>query len=275
MDGGVPIKAPVAGIAMGLMLSPTKHKVLTDIQGPEDSHGDMDFKVAGTRAGITAIQMDIKLDGIPVAILVEALSGAKNARLEILDVIEKEIAAPRAKISARAPEIITLKVKPEQIGMVIGGGGKTINGIRDVSGVTDITIEDDGSVFITGKDGSAEKSRAMIEAIVKEYKAGEVYEGEVTRMMDFGAFVRIGPGKDAEGLVHVSEVAPFRIGKIGEAVAVGEKVRVMIKEIDEKGRINLSIKAVDPDFASRKGLNPKQDNGGFPRTERPQGPRTR
>lgn len=275
MDGGVPIKAPVAGIAMGLMLSPTKHKVLTDIQGPEDSHGDMDFKVAGTRAGITAIQMDIKLDGIPVAILVEALSGAKNARLEILDVIEKEIAAPRAKISARAPEIITLKVKPEQIGMVIGGGGKTINGIRDVSGVTDITIEDDGSVFITGKDGSAEKARAMIEAIVKEYKAGEVYEGEVTRMMDFGAFVRIGPGKDAEGLVHVSEVAPFRIGKIGEAVAVGEKVRVMIKEIDEKGRINLSIKAVDPDFASRKGLNPKQDNGGFPRTERPQGPRTR
>jgi polyribonucleotide nucleotidyltransferase len=211
MDGGVPIKAPVAGIAMGLMLSADfaqdkKYKVLTDIQGPEDEFGDMDFKVAGTRAGITAIQMDIKLDGVPVSILVEALAGAKAARMEILGVIEKEIAAPRAHISSRAPEILTMRVKPDQIGMVIGGGGKTINGIREITGVEDITIEDDGSVFITGKGGTAQKAKEMIEAIVKEYKAGEVYDGEVTRMMDFGAFVRIGPGKDAEGLVHVSEM---------------------------------------------------------------------
>jgi polyribonucleotide nucleotidyltransferase len=261
MDGGVPIKAPVAGIAMGLMMhSASTYKVLTDIQGPEDSHGDMDFKVAGTRSGITAIQMDIKLDGVPVPILIEALQGAKKARLQILDVIEKEIATTRATISPRAPEILTMKVRPDQIGLVIGGGGKTINGIRDTTAVEDITIEDDGSIFITGKNGSAQKARLMIEALVKEYLAGEVYNGEVTRLMDFGAFVRIGPGKDAEGLVHVSEVAPFRINKISDVVAVGEKVRVMIKEIDEKGRLNLSIKAADPEFATRKGLQPT--NGG-------------
>ncbi len=259
MDGGVPIKAPVAGIAMGLMLSMKgdgRYKVLTDIQGPEDEFGDMDFKVAGTRAGITAIQMDIKLDGIPVPILIEALAGAKTARMHILDVIEKEIGAPRANISPRAPEIITMHVRPDQIGLVIGGGGKTINGIREVSGVTDITIEDDGSIFITGKGGSAEKAKIMIEGLVKEYKAGEMYDGEVTRLMDFGAFVRIGPGKDAEGLVHVSEIAPFRIDKISAVLAVGDKVRVMIKEIDEKGRVNLSIKAADPEFAARKGIQP-------------------
>lgn len=268
MDGGVPIKAPVAGIAMGVMTHNGTHKVMTDIQGPEDEFGGMDFKVAGTRAGVTAIQLDIKLDGIPLPVLVEALKDAKTARMQILDVIEKEIAAPRGAISARAPEILTMKVKPDQIGMVIGGGGKTINGIREITGVTDITIEDDGSVFITGKGGSAQKAKAMIEALVKEYKAGEVYDGEVTRMMDFGAFVRIGPGKDAEGLVHVSEVAPFRINKISDAVAVGDKVRVMIKEIDEKGRINLSIKAVDPDFASRKGLKPSTEpHASFPRKE--------
>ena len=149
-----------AGIAMGLMLSADfaqdkKYKVLTDIQGPEDEFGDMDFKVAGTREGVTAIQMDIKLDGVAVPILVEALTAARAARLQILDVIEKEIAAPRASISPRAPEILTMRVKPDQIGMVIGGGGKTINGIREVTGVEDITIEDDGSVFITGKGGTA------------------------------------------------------------------------------------------------------------------------
>jgi polyribonucleotide nucleotidyltransferase len=263
MDGGVPIKAPVAGIAMGLMLGEgyapgsDKYKVLTDIQGPEDEFGDMDFKVAGTREGITAIQMDIKLDGVAVPILAEALAGAKAARLRILDVIEKEIAKPREHISARAPEILSLKVKPDQIGLVIGGGGKTIHGIRDITMVDDITIEDDGSVFIAGRGGSAAKAKAMIEALVKEYKPGEVYEGEVTRLMDFGAFVRVGPGKDAEGLVHASEVAPFRINKISDAVAVGDKVRVMIKEIDDKGRINLSIKMADPEFAIRKGLAPE------------------
>jgi polyribonucleotide nucleotidyltransferase len=231
----------------------------------------MDFKVAGTREGITAIQLDIKLDGIPVPVLVEALEGAKQARHQILDVIEKEIAAPRPSISARAPEILSMRVKPDQIGLVIGGGGKTINGIKDVSEVDDITIEDDGSVFITGKNGSAQMAKAMIEALVKEYKPGEMYDGEVTRLMDFGAFVRVGPGKDAEGLVHVSEVAPFRIEKIGDAVKVGDKVRVMIKEIDERGRINLSIKAADPEFAARKGLVASTQSYA-PRPDRPSRP---
>lgn len=258
MDGGVPITAPVAGIAMGLMSDARgKYKLLTDIQGPEDEYGDMDFKVAGTRNGVTAIQMDIKVDGVPVAILTEALAGAKAARLHILETIEKEIAAPRESISARAPEILTLTVKPDQIGMVIGGGGKVINGIKEAAGVSDITIEDDGSIFITGTGGSAAKAKAMIEDIVREYHAGETFDGEVTRMMDFGAFVRIGNGKNAEGLVHVSEIAPFRIEKVSEALSVGERVRVMIKEIDEKGRINLSIKTADPEFASRKGLKGK------------------
>ncbi len=259
LDGGVPLKNPVAGIAMGLMLSTNyaqdrKYKVLTDIQGPEDSHGDMDFKVAGTRDGITAIQMDIKLDGVPLPILIEALEGARLARLHILEVIAKEITTARPTISPRAPEIMTMRVKPEQIGLVIGGGGKTINGIKETSGVSDITIEDDGSIFITGKNGSAAKAKMMIEGLVKEYKAGEIYEGEVTRLMDFGAFVRIGPGKDAEGLVHVSEIAPFRLEKMTGVLSVGEKVQVMIKEIDDRGRINLSIKAIDPEFAARKGL---------------------
>jgi len=256
MDAGVPISKPVAGIAMGMMSDAKagEYRVLTDIQGPEDHHGDMDFKVAGTDAGVTAVQMDVKVEGVPLAVLSEAFAQAKKARLQILGVITKEIAAPRAALSTRAPEIISMKVKPDQIGMVIGGGGKTINGIKDITKVDEISIEDDGSIFITGKNGSAQAAKTMIEALVKEYKAGEVYDGEVTRMMDFGAFVRVGPGKDAEGLVHVSEVAPFRINKISDAVAVGEKVRVMIKEIDEKGRINLSIKAVDPDFATRKGL---------------------
>lgn len=274
MDGGVPIKAPVAGIAMGVMTHEGKNKVMTDIQGPEDEFGGMDFKVAGTRQGITAIQLDIKLDGIPLEVLTEALEGAKAAREKIIGVIEAAIAAPRTNISPRAPEILSMKVKPDQIGLVIGGGGKTINGIKDVTGVEDITIEDDGSIFITGKGGTAGKAKEMIEALVKEYKPGEVYDGEVTRLMDFGAFVRFGAGKDGEGLVHVSEVAPFRINKISEAVQVGEKVRVMIKEIDEKGRVNLSIKAADPEFASRKGLTPSPNAPTGPR-QNFSGPRRR
>jgi len=275
MDAGVPISKPVAGIAMGMMSDAKagEYRVLTDIQGPEDHHGDMDFKVAGTDAGVTAVQMDVKVEGVPLAVLSEAFAQAKKARLQILGVITKEIAAPRAALSPRAPEIISMRVKPDQIGLVIGGGGKTINGIKDITKVDEISIEDDGSIFITGKNGSAQAAKTMIEALVKEYKPGEVYDGEVTRLMDFGAFVRVGPGKDAEGLVHVSEVAPFRINKISDAVAVGEKVRVMIKEIDDKGRINLSIKMADPEFASRKGLLPAPpSNASYPRKET--GPRS-
>ena len=277
MDGGVPITAPVAGIASGLMMRNKgkterskeaktgnaenyEYKLLTDIQGPEDHHGDMDFKVAGTRKGITAVQMDVKVGGIPLKILAEAFVKAKTARFQILDLIEKEIAAPRAKISPNAPEILMMKVKPDQIGLIIGSGGKTINEIRDVTHVEDITIEDDGSVFITGKGGTAEKAREIIANMTKEYLPGEKYDGEVTRLMDFGFFVKIGP--NAEGMVHVSEMAPFRVERVETYVKEGDKVPVMVKEIDEKGRINLSVKQANPAFFTQKQEMPKPFGGG-------------
>lgn len=264
MDAGVPIKAPVAGIASGLMMREAKagivgklfgkkkyeYKVLTDIQGPEDHHGDMDFKVAGTRQGITAIQMDVKVDGVPLEILKEAFEKAKVARMTILDLIEKEIKAPRPHISPNAPQIVTMQVKQDQIGLVIGGGGKTIKDIKEKTGVDDITIEDDGSVFITGKNGTAEKAKEIIYNMTREYKAGEKFEGEVTKVMDFGVFVRI--AGNTEGLVHVSEIAPFRIEKISDYIKEGMKVPVVIREIDEKKRINLSIKLANPDFIKKK-----------------------
>jgi polyribonucleotide nucleotidyltransferase len=255
MDAGVPIKRPVAGIASGLMMQDSKnYKLLNDIQGPEDHHGDMDFKVAGTREGITAIQMDVKVGGIPIPILTEALEKAKKARLEILDVIEAEIKEPREKISPYAPEILSTTVDVDQIGLVIGPGGKMINKIREDTGVEDITIEDDGSVFITGRDGTATKAKNIIEALTKTYEAGEEFTGTVTRLMEFGAFVRIGP--NTEGLVHISEIAPFRINSINGILKEGDEVPVVIKEIDDKKRINLSIKARDPKWAEKKGLKP-------------------
>jgi polyribonucleotide nucleotidyltransferase len=260
MDGGVPIKAPVAGIASGLMMrSPKEYKVLTDIQGPEDHHGDMDFKVAGTRNGITAVQMDVKVGGIPLKIFTEAFEKARKARFQILDVIEKEIASPRAKISPNAPEIIVMKIKPEQIGLVIGTGGKTINEIRDVTHVEDVTIEDDGSIFITGKNETAAKAKEIIFNMTREYMPGEKFEGEVVRLMDFGAFVKIGP--NAEGLVHVSEIAPFRVERVETYLKEGDKVPVTVKEIDDKGRLNLSIKTANPTFFTKREEMPK------PRTE--------
>lgn len=259
MDAGVPIKAPVAGIASGLMMADDKYKILTDIQGPEDHHGDMDFKVAGTSDGVTAVQMDVKVNGIPIKILGEAFEAAKKARLQILEVIKKEISAPRADISPNAPKIISIKIKPDQIGSIIGTGGKIINEIMEKTGA-EIDIEDDGTVFFTGKNGSAEAAKKIVEGITHEYKPGEKYEGSVTRLMDFGAFVKIGP--NAEGMVHISEIAPFRIDQISSALQEGDIVPVMVKEIDEKGRINLSIKAADPSFAEKKGIKPGTGMGG-------------
>lgn len=260
MDAGVPISKPVAGIAMGMMSDAKAgvYKVLTDIQGPEDHHGDMDFKVAGTKDGVTGVQMDVKVEGVPLGVLAEAFTQAKRARMQILDVITKEIATPRADISPRAPKILTMQVKVDQIGLVIGPGGKTINGIREKTGVSDITIEDDGTIFITGSMGTAEAAQKEISDLTREYMVGDRFEGTVVRMMDFGAFVKIGPNQD--GLVHVSEVAPFRIGNIADAVKIGDVVPVVLKEIDEKGRYNLSIKAADPQWATNKGLTP--DSGG-------------
>lgn len=255
LDGGVPITRPVAGIAMGMMSDEDgNYKILTDIQGPEDHHGDMDFKVAGTREGVTAVQMDVKVSGVPVPVLVEAFEAAKKAREQILDVIEAELARPREEINARAPKIMSLQVKEDQIGLVIGPGGKTINGIKDDTGVGDITIEDDGTVFITGTSEAAQRAYDMIAELTHEYQAGERFEGEVSRILDFGAFVKI--GARAEGLVHISEIAPFRINRVDEVLSIGERVPVIIKEIDEKERINLSIKDADASFATNKGIEP-------------------
>ncbi len=249
LDAGVPITRAVAGIASGLMMqSPEKYKVLTDIQGPEDHHGDMDFKVAGTREGVTAVQMDVKVAGITLKILAEAFEKAKSARLRILDVIEKEIPTHRPQLNPSAPEILSLKIKPDQIGMVIGTGGKTINGIMEKTGAQ-IDIEDDGSVFITGKNGAAKAARDIVHDMTREYLPGERFEGEVTRLMDFGAFVKI--GYSAEGLVHISEMAPWRVERVTDLVKEGDRVPVMVREIDEKGRINLSIKSANSEFFKR------------------------
>jgi polyribonucleotide nucleotidyltransferase len=257
MDGGVPITSPVAGIASGLMLRNAKsasgglkYKVLTDIQGPEDHHGDMDFKVAGTKNGVTAVQMDVKVDGIPIPVLEEAFEKAKAARLRILEVMEAEIKEPRKDISPNAPKILSLKIKIDQIGLVIGTGGKTINEIRDTTGVDGIDIEDDGTVFITGKNGTAEAAKKIIEEMTHEYKPGERFVGTVVKIAEFGAFVSIGGNTD--GLVHVSEIAPFRIDRVESVLKVGDKVPVVVKEIDaERGRIKLSIKDADPNFIKR------------------------
>ncbi len=267
MDAGVPIVRPVAGIAMGMMSNTANtsgkqewdkadYKILTDIQGPEDHFGDMDFKVAGTTEGITAIQMDVKVEGVPVAVLKEGIEQAKTARLAILKVMTEAIAEPRSDINPRAPKILSMTIKEDQIGLVIGKGGETINKLKDESGVDEITIEDDGTVYITGKGGSAERVKEQIEALTHEYKAGEEFrEAKVVKIMDFGAFVRIAEG--TEGLVHISEIAPFRINDVNDALTEGETVPVVIKEVKEmhgKQKIDLSIKAIDPKFAENKGL---------------------
>ncbi len=253
MDGGVPITAPVAGIASGLMMkNKDEYVLLTDIQGPEDEYGDMDFKVAGTRKGVTAIQMDVKVGGVTLIMLEGALEKARLARLQILEVIEKEIAAPRNDISPRAPKIITLKVLVDQIGLVIGGGGKTINGIKDATGVEDITIEDDGTVFITGKNGSAEAARDRILALTHVFSVGEIIEdAEITRVAPFGAFARV--NAQTEGLIHVSEVVPWRLENVDGILAVGDRVKVIVSKVED-GKVGLSIKKVDPEFGARKGL---------------------
>lgn len=252
MDGGVPIKTPVAGISIGLMSDATdssKYVLLTDIQGPEDHYGDMDFKVAGTKDGITAIQLDVKVGGIQIPVLKEALLRAKTARGEILEAITKEISTPRSHISPNAPEILVTKIMKDQIGMIIGPGGKNINAIREETG-TEITIEEDGTVFVSGKNGGASKAIKIIEEMTHEYKIGESAEGEVVKIMDFGAFVKI--GHDTEGLVHVSEIAPFRVEKVSDIIKEGDRVPVKIIRVDERGRLSLSIKEADKDFFKPK-----------------------
>jgi polyribonucleotide nucleotidyltransferase len=253
MDGGVPLLAPVAGISVGLMLDindVSRYSLLTDIQGAEDHYGDMDFKVAGTDQGITAIQLDIKLDGIPVNILVDALGSAKKARLHILDTLQKTILSPRSDISPYAPKIVSLRIDPSQIGMVIGSGGKTINEIREKTGA-EITIEDDGLVYCVGKNGAAEMARDMIASMTKEWTVGETAQGTVRKVLEIGAIVSLSPS--ADGLVHVSEIAPFRIEKVSDYLTEGQIVPVTVVAVDkERDRISLSIKKDNPEFIVQK-----------------------
>ncbi|MCR4285673.1 MAG: polyribonucleotide nucleotidyltransferase [Candidatus Kaiserbacteria bacterium] len=252
MDGGVPIKRPVAGIASGLMMDDhNTYQLITDIQGPEDEHGDMDFKVAGTREGITAIQMDVKVGGIPVPVLAEALEKARVARLHILETLEAEIGAPRPDISPRAPKIIVMQINPDQIGLVIGGGGKTINGIKDETGVDEITIEDDGTVYITGKAGAPELARARIADLTRVFAIGERLDAEITRIATFGAFARI--GGQSEGLIHISEIVSWRLENLDGILKVGDVVPIVVSKIED-GKIGLSIKKADPEWAEKKGL---------------------
>ena len=248
MDGGVPISGHVAGIAMGLMYqNESSYKVLTDIQGPEDHYGDMDFKVAGTKKGVNAIQLDVKVDGVSHKILVEALIQARDARIHILKTLDESISSPRPEISPLAPKIVSMKINPNKIGMVIGSGGKTVNEIREKTG-TEIQIEDDGTIFITGKGDFPNQARLYIEMLVKEYSVGDTSEGPITKITDFGVFVELSPV--SEGMVHISEIAPFRIEKIENVLAVGQIVPVKVIKV-EKGKIGLSIKEVNKEFIKK------------------------
>ncbi|HCT95580.1 polyribonucleotide nucleotidyltransferase [Vagococcus sp.] len=242
MDAGVPIKAPVAGIAMGLVMDGDDYTILTDIQGLEDHLGDMDFKVAGTEAGITALQMDIKIEGITEQILTEALTQAKKARMEILDVLTATIPEPREELSEYAPKIEMIQIKPEKIKDVIGKGGDTINGIIDETGVK-IDIDQDGNVSIASADAAMiKRAIQIIEELTKEVEVGEVYLGKVVRVEKFGAFVNLIKGKDA--LVHISQLANERVNKVEDIVKVGDEVLVKVTEIDRQGRVNASRKVM-------------------------------
>jgi len=243
MDAGVPIKAPVAGVAMGLVKEGDRYAILTDILGDEDHLGDMDFKVAGTNAGITALQMDIKIDGITKEIMQEALVQAKDARLHILAEMGKVIDAPREEMSEWAPTIITMKIDPEKIRDVIGKGGSTIREITEQTGAT-IDIDNDGTIKIASVEGVAgREAKKRIELITAEVEVGTIYEGRVARLMDFGAFVTILPGKD--GLVHISQISDERVERVSDKLAEGDIIRVKVLEVDRQGRVRLSMRDLE------------------------------
>ncbi len=243
MDAGVPIAAPVAGVAMGLIMGEDgNYKVLTDIAGLEDAMGDMDFKVAGTEEGITALQMDIKIQGIPMSVMRDAVAQAREGRMFILGKMLEVIAEPRKEMSPYAPRMYRLQIDPQKIGTVIGPGGRVIRSIIEETGCT-VDIEDDGSVFIGAtNEESARKAIDIIEGMTKDVEVGQIYTGRVTRLMNFGCFVEIAPGK--EGLVHISELADFRVPSVEDVVSPGDEVMVMVTEIDSMGRVNLSRRAV-------------------------------
>ncbi len=262
LDAGVPISAPVAGIAMGMASDEKngKYRVITDIQDLEDGDGGMDFKIAGTRNGITAIQMDTKCSGIPMDVVHETLTQGLTARLRVLETIEACIAKPREELSKWAPRIVSMKINPDRIRDVIGPGGKIINEIIAECNVQ-IDIEDDGLVMITSVDPEGmEKAVEWVKQLTHEISVGEVFTGPVTRIMDFGAFVEILPKQ--EGLVHISEIAPQRIDKVTDVLKIGDMVSVKVYEIDSMGRVNLSIKRLDPNWKPTEGGNDRPEQRG-------------
>ncbi|MCR4424232.1 MAG: polyribonucleotide nucleotidyltransferase [candidate division WOR-3 bacterium] len=265
MDAGVPVKTAVAGIAMGLVKEGERFKILTDIIGDEDHYGDMDFKVAGTRDGITAIQLDLKLPGVPYSILRSAMEQATRARLQVLEIMNSVIDRPRPEISRYAPRIISLVIDKDKIGTVIGPGGKTIRKIIEATGTT-IDIEDDGTVTIAATNPDAlKKAKEWVESLVAEVEVGKVYQGTVTRVTSFGAFVEVLPGK--EGMVHISQLAPGHCRQVTDEVKVGDKVWVKVTEIDSQGRINLSRRKA---MEERGEIPPSNDSGIVePRDRRP------
>jgi polyribonucleotide nucleotidyltransferase len=243
MDAAVPVTAPVAGIAMGLVKEKDSFVVLSDILGDEDHLGDMDFKVAGTTKGVSALQMDIKITGITREIMAAALEQAKEGRLHILGEMAKAITAPREELSEYAPRYITMKINPERIRDVIGKGGATIRSITEATGA-EIDITDDGTVKIASVDKAAGlEAQRRIEEITADVEVGKIYEGRVAKIMDFGAFVSILPGKD--GLVHISQISEERVQNVGDKLAEGDMVKVKVLEVDKQGRVRLSIKAVE------------------------------
>ncbi len=266
MDAGVPLKSPVAGIAMGLASDEKGNfKILTDLQDLEDSKGGMDFKIAGTRTGVTAIQMDTKTLGLTQEMVEKTLTQGREARMKILDVMESAIAAPRPELSQYAPRIITFKINPDRIRDVIGPGGKIINEIIDATGVS-IDIENDGTVVICSSQPPAlDKAVAWVKSLTQEAEVGEIYQGPVTRILDFGAFVEIFPHKD--GLVHISELAPYRVDKVTDIVKIGDVVRVKVIKIDEQGRVDLSIKRLQENGERNGGHD--GGSGRPPRQDRP------
>jgi polyribonucleotide nucleotidyltransferase len=244
MDAGVPLKAPVAGVAMGLVLDGEDFAVLTDILGDEDHLGDMDFKVAGTETGVTALQMDIKIQGITEQIMETALDQARDARLYILGEMNKVIGKSREDVSENAPAMVTIKIDPDKVRDVIGKGGATIRAMTEETGAS-IDLEDDGTVTIFGEDAaSRDAAVARIEAITAEAEVGQIYQGKVVKIADFGAFVNILPGKD--GLVHISQIAKERVEKVTDYLSEGQEVEVLVLDVD-RGRIKLSMKELIKD----------------------------
>ncbi|MBI2639728.1 MAG: polyribonucleotide nucleotidyltransferase [Candidatus Sungbacteria bacterium] len=277
MDAGVPLKKHAAGVAMGLMIDQNpitdnkqqRYAILTDIQGPEDHYGDMDLKVAGTKDGVTAIQMDVKIDGVNMEILEKTLEQARQGRTQVLDVLEKTLPHPRPELSPYAPRILALQINPEKIGALIGPGGKTINEIIAQTGAQ-IDIEDDGRVFVTADSKEAlDKAVGLIKNITREIRPGELLEGKVTRLFEFGAMVEIGPRQ--EGLVHISELAPWRVERVSDIVKPGDIVPVLVKDVDEQGRVNLSLKRV-PDRYTAEEIERHAADGGRPEHRNDGGP---